>query len=198
MNLDVSRETLERLRAFEALVKKWNPRVNLVSRSSLEFLWDRHILDSLQLFSLPADRRNWVDLGSGGGFPGLVVAVCLKEHEPESQVTMVESDQRKSAFLRTAIRELDLNAKIVTSRIEDAQSLNASTLSARALAPLSKLLYFSDRHLQTTGTAVFPKGETWEKEIEDACQEWSFQWEQITSETQTSASVLVIRDIQKR
>lgn len=197
MTDDVSRETRERLTAFCELVRKWNPRVNLVSRASLTELWDRHIVDSLQLASIPENTDRWADLGSGGGFPGIVVASVLKDTTPTAQITMVESDQRKSAFLRTAIRELELNATVISKRIEQCEPLNATTLSARALAPLSDLLRFSAQHLSPDGQAIFPKGASWEKEVEDACQEWSFQYEAIKSQTDPSAAILLIRDIEK-
>ena len=138
-DLDVSRETFEKLKAFAELVRKWNPKINLVSKDSLNDLWSRHILDSVQIFELVPGPGKWVDLGSGGGFPGIVISI-LNQEERNFDVVMVESDQRKSAFLRTAIRELDLAAKVKTERIEELECLEADVLSARALADLTKLL----------------------------------------------------------
>lgn len=114
-SLDVSRETSDRLRLLADLLQKWNPKINLVSRSTLETLWDRHILDSAQIFDLvlhPVDH--WVDIGSGGGFPGLVVAILAAEKDPAQKTTLIESDQRKCAFLRTVLRETGVSATVLT------------------------------------------------------------------------------------
>ena len=115
----VSRETLARLEAYAALVAKWNPKINLVSRKSLEDLWSRHILDSAQVFALagPAPRGRWADLGSGGGFPGAVVAILAAGIGADLRVTLVESDQRKAAFLRTVSRETAVPFEVLSDRI---------------------------------------------------------------------------------
>lgn len=193
----VSRETQHDLETYCSLVEKWNPKVNLVSRASLVNLWDRHIKDSLQLLTAETDQTRWVDIGSGGGFPGLVVAIVQKTLKPDAQITLIESDQRKSVFLKTVVRELGLNAVVRAARIENVEPLNASTLSARALAPLTNLLSFAHTHLSDSGQAVFPKGSNWEKEVEIACQEWSFGLRHLKSYTDPSAAILVIRDIKK-
>lgn len=193
----VSRETQERLEAYCALVQKWNPRVNLVSKTSLKDLWSRHIEDSLQLLEVQGDRSRWVDLGSGGGFPGLVIACVLRDIQADAVISLVESDQRKAVFLRTVARELDLNVQVFADRIENVAPLMASVLSARALAPLPKLLGYAKLHLHADGQAVLPKGANWEKEVADARQEWSFECRQLNSQTDESASILVIRDIKK-
>jgi 16S rRNA (guanine527-N7)-methyltransferase len=198
VTITVSRETRQRLQAYSDLVRKWNPKVNLVSRVSLSDLWERHILDSLQLLDINTCPDRWVDLGSGGGFPGLVVAICLQETASDAVVTLVESDQRKAAFLRTVIRTLDLNATVLAQRAEDIPPLDATTLSARALAPLTKLLGYAAQHLQEDGAAIFPKGASWEKELSDASQEWCFVSQAIKSRTEPDACLLVIRDIKKR
>lgn len=195
LSLDVSRETIERLEAYVDLVKKWNPKINLVSKASLGDIWHRHILDSAQLFDLAPDSESWVDLGSGGGFPGIVLSILALERNPKGRFTLVESDQRKSAFLRTAIRELDLNAKVLAQRIEDVPPLKAQALSARALADLDILLGFGAKHLASDGTALFPKGESWEKEDRAARERWSYSCEVITSKTNPDAAVLKIKDI---
>ena len=130
-DLNVSRETFSKLEAFADLVRKWNPKINLVSKNSLDDLWQRHILDSVQVFELAEGEGHWVDLGSGGGFPGIVVAI-LNQEAQTFQVTMVESDQRKCAFLRTAIRELGLTALVKTERIEQLDGLKADLADCRA------------------------------------------------------------------
>tara|TARA_Y100000588_G_scaffold262816_1_gene277501 strand:- start:758 stop:1363 length:606 start_codon:yes stop_codon:yes gene_type:complete len=192
--LDVSRETFEKLEAFGELVRKWNPRINLVSKSSLEDLWTRHILDSVQVFNLAEGSGVWVDLGSGGGFPGIVVSI-LNQEERHFDVTLVESDQRKCAFLRTAIRELTLEASVKNERIEEVKSLNADVLSARALADLTKLLGFAELHLKPEGTALFPKGQSWQREGEEARLSWMYGLEPVPSQTNPEAAILKIKDI---
>lgn len=195
---DVSRETMDRLEVYSKLLEKWNPRINLVSRQTIPDLWARHFVDSAQIYSLaPQGFGKWVDLGSGGGFPGLVCAIISAERDPSSVFTMVESDARKSVFLRTVIRETRLNAKVISDRIEKIPPLGAQVLSARALADLDTLLHFAERHLQESGTALFPKGVSWEKEVEIASRSWLFDWEATKSETESGAVVLRIGGISR-
>ena len=194
--LNVSRETIERLEKFEEVLLKWNPRINLVSKSSLTDLWQRHIVDSVQVFTSVEDAgESWVDIGSGGGFPGIVVAIMAAERSPKTKVTLIESDQRKSAFLRTAARECGVSISVLTERIEQAVPQNADILSARAVADLDALLEFSQRHLAVGGTAVFPKGVNWKKEVDKAAQRWRFDVEPITSLTETEAVILKIKGV---
>ncbi|MEM7090996.1 MAG: 16S rRNA (guanine(527)-N(7))-methyltransferase RsmG [Pseudomonadota bacterium] len=193
--LNVSRETQERLEAFSALVTKWTPRINLISKSSITQIWDRHIVDSIQVFHTAPVGEHWVDLGSGGGFPGIVCAILALEHAPHTQFTIVESDQRKSTFLRTAIRETGVNCQVLTQRIEQAPPLKADILSARALADLTTLMEFCDRHLLPNGTAVFSKGERWKKEVDNARSQWNFTVEPITSLTESKAVLLKISGV---
>ncbi|MBK0326035.1 16S rRNA (guanine(527)-N(7))-methyltransferase RsmG [Rhodobacteraceae bacterium F11138] len=194
---DVSRETLERLKIFESLVEKWNPKINLVSRRSLNDLWNRHILDSIQVFKVAERSGDWVDIGSGGGFPGLVVAILAKEKAPDQRVTLIESDQRKCVFLRTVARETGVLCRVLSERIEQVEPQKASVLSARALADLSSLLEFAERHLDKTGTALFPKGATWKKEVEDARKSWHFDVNPISSVTEEGSVVLRITGVSR-
>jgi 16S rRNA (guanine527-N7)-methyltransferase len=195
-DLNVSRETFERLSRLVALLEKWNPRINLVSKSTLADVWVRHVQDSLQLFRLaPPSWRTWVDLGSGGGFPGLVIAILAKDKNSNAHVTLVESDQRKCAFLRTVIRELDLPASVLAQRIEDLDPLGADVISARALADLSTLLGFVVRHGGNETVSLFPKGASWEKEVRDAQAQWDFSYAHCKSETESKAVVLRIQGV---
>lgn len=191
-DLNVSRETLARLELFKILLEKWNSRINLVSRHSMQDFWFRHITDSVQVFRCISRSGNWVDLGSGGGFPGLVVAILAAEERPETQVTLIESDQRKCAFLRTAARETGVACTVLAQRIEQAEPQNADILSARALTDLSGLLDYCERHLATGGTALFPKGVTWQKEVEAARRNWQFDVDTISSKTESGAVILKI------
>src|SRR6056297_139742 len=156
--LNVSRETIERLKLYEALLHKWNPRINLVSRASLVDSWARHIEDSMQIYGLaPHSVDHWVDLGSGGGFPGLVVAIMGMDQKSPAKVTLVESDTRKCAFLRSVVRETGAPATIINDRIENITGLEADVISARALTDLSQLIGYANQHLTQSGMAIFPK-----------------------------------------
>ncbi len=194
--VDVSRETTERLQAYVALLEKWNPRINLVSKSTLADAWGRHIRDSLQIVSLaPPNWKKWADLGSGGGFPGLVVAIAANEINPRGRVVLVESDQRKCAFLRTVIRETGVDADVVSGRIESVEPLGADVISARALADLSTLLGYAERHGAKGFTGLLPKGATWEKELFQARQAWEFSCEPYRSETEEKSVILRIEGV---
>jgi 16S rRNA (guanine527-N7)-methyltransferase len=192
----VSRETYEALKAFGELVEKWNRAINLVSKSTVEDLWSRHIIDSAQLFPLiEPGVRHWVDVGSGGGFPGIVVAVLAKGLSPDLRFTLVEVDQRKAAFLREACRKLGLEAVVLSERIEDIAPLGADVLSARALAPLSGLMKIADLHMAPGGTGLFLKGGQYEAEIEAARMDWTFDITAIPSVTGSESAVLQVTRI---
>lgn len=194
--VDVSRETVQGLKTFQALVEKWNPSINLVSKSDLADLWTRHILDSAQLFALaPQTARLWCDIGSGGGFPGLVIAIIAKEKSPDMEFVLIESDKRKAVFLRQVSQSLRLPVHVSTDRIDEALPVAADVLSARALAPLSVLCGFALRHLATHGLAIFPKGANATSEVDPARQLWNFDLNMIPSKTHLGASILLLRDI---
>ena len=194
--VNVSRETIEGLEHFAALIEKWTAKINLISKGSLSDLWDRHILDSAQLLKIcPRNIHNWLDLGSGGGLPGVVVAILAKELIPMLTMTMVESDKRKSVFLRTAIRELDLNATVLNARIEKLPPERADVISARALAELDVLLALAEPHLTKNTVCLFQKGEKWEKELSKAQQSWSFQCDITKSKTQSGAIILKLGEV---
>ncbi|MDW3223695.1 MAG: 16S rRNA (guanine(527)-N(7))-methyltransferase RsmG [Paracoccaceae bacterium] len=195
-DLDVSRETLGRLEHYQLLIEKWNPTINLISKSSIRHLWDRHIWDSAQIYRYAGERPNWMDIGSGGGLPGVVVAILAKQGDPQRHVTMVESDVRKSVFLKTVIRELDLPASVVVGRIEKIAPADCDILTARALADLHQLLHFVDRHLKPSGRAIFLKGESWEEEVAAARKAWSFDLRIHKSITNPKAAILEVKDIQ--
>jgi len=193
---DVSRETNERLHIFAKLLRTWNSKINLVASSTIDDLWSRHFVDSAQLLTLaPEAFDHWADLGSGGGFPGLVIANLAQERASPPRITLVESDARKSAFLRTVLRETGVIATVMTKRVEAVPPLSASVISARALAPLSKLLQFSDRHLSQTGVALLPKGETWKKEVRDAQSAWQFSYRVDKSVVQKNSVILSVTGV---
>lgn len=191
---DVSRETQVRLTQFAALVEKWSRRINLVAPSTLPEIWTRHIVDSAQLLRLiktPIDH--YVDLGSGGGFPSIILAVLLTDSETVSKITLVESDTRKSVFLRQAARDLGLDLEVKTQRIETLEPLHADLLTARALAPMSKLASFSSLHLKSGGFALFPKGRRADEEISAMPEPHRFELRKIPSLTNPEASIVELR-----
>ncbi len=196
--LDVSRETFEALEAFVALVEKWTPAINLVSKTTVPDLWARHVIDSAQLFAFcPASATRWIDIGSGGGFPGLVIAILAKEALPSLQVTLVESDQRKATFLRQAAQSLGLSVTVLSSRIESVSPLEADVVSARALAPLGDLLQLAYGHMRHDGVALFLKGARHVVELDEARKSWRFDAIVHPSISDSAAAILEIRNINR-
>ena len=192
----VSRETYADLKSFEELVRRWSPKINLVSAKDLPNLWGRHILDSVQVWEYRGEGQVWADLGSGGGFPAIPLAIMAKHEAPDVEFILVESDQRKCAFLSTAIRNLDLKASIRRERIENLPSLQASIVTARALSDLSNLLSWSHHHLTPDGRALFMKGASWKAELDGAQLGWRFRCEVHKSFTNADAVILEIEDIE--
>lgn len=191
-----SSESYARLTAYLDLVAKWNPAINLVSAASLADGWSRHVLDSAQLV-LATDKSvgRWLDIGSGAGFPGLVVAILMEDSRPDMSVTLVESDRRKATFLSTASRELGLKTEIVCARIEQLAPAHADIISARAFAPLGRLLRDAAPHFATDGVGLFLKGEQYQAEIAQAQIEWAFQCDVIPSKTNPAAVVLKVSGV---
>jgi 16S rRNA (guanine527-N7)-methyltransferase len=193
---DVSRETVGKLLQYGELIKKWNPAINLVSKSTIPDVWDRHIVDSLQLFpALPLSATRCLDIGSGAGLPGLVLAIISAQLNQDRVFTLVESDQRKCAFLREAARALGLQVAVLNSRVEGLKPFRADVLSARALAPLSKLLAHAVVHLAPDGVCLFSKGEMFSQEIAVAKELYEFQYEVIVSKTDPNGVILKVYGI---
>lgn len=197
-SLNVSRETIERLEAYDVLLRKWNPSINLVSKSTLDQIWTRHFVDSAQLWDLaPENPTHWADFGSGGGFPGIVIAVIAAEKSPELHISLVESDVRKSAFLRQASLKLGLKTKIHAERAENLAHLGADVLSARALAPLDALMPIVEHHATKNAVALFPKGKSYESELTEAAKRWTFDVQKTTSLTDDQAVILKIEGVRR-
>lgn len=195
----VSRETWSRLESLVALLDRWNAKTNLVA--GLDDVWTRHVADSLQLLDhVPADARTYVDLGSGGGFPGLVLAIGLADH-PGARVHLVESVQRKAAFLREAVRTLHLPAEVHARRIED---LDIGTLgkidvvTARALAPLPQLCELVQPLLENGAIGLFPKGKDVNRELTQAGESWTIRATKLPSVTDTGGTILRIEQLDRR
>ncbi len=187
----VSRETIERLDRFEDLLLKWNPRINLIAKNDAGRVWERHILDSTQVFDGAVPPfGTWFDFGSGGGFPGLICAILAAERSPETKFHLVESDTRKAVFLRQATSTLALNVTIHSQRIETFDGWAADVISARALAPLAELLQLSHPHIAPETQLLFPKGRKAETELTHAKESWRFEVDRIPSLTDPEATIL--------
>jgi 16S rRNA (guanine527-N7)-methyltransferase len=196
----VSRETAERLESFIELLLSWQRTTQLVARSTLPELWTRHIADSLQLLPLAPEARTWVDLGSGGGFPGLVIACALAD-TARAQVHLVESNAKKAAFLREAIRVTRAPAAVHPLRIENfVESFRSpvDVVTARALAPLKVLLDQSFGLLERGGQGIFPKGQDVEAELTEAAKCWNMNASLVPSRTDSKGRIVIVRDLRPR
>lgn len=198
VGVSVSRETWERLVDYSQTVATWSRSISMLSSADPARLWNRHILDSAQLWPLRhRDTRLWADLGTGAGLPGVVLAIIAHQLSPDMRFHLVESDQRKAAFLRFVESRQRLGLKIHATRIEALEPLIAQTVTARALAPLPKLLGLVGRHLADGGTALLPKGENVAEELAEAKKTWCFTIKQHPSKLDSRASILQISGIGK-
>ncbi|MEZ5855675.1 MAG: 16S rRNA (guanine(527)-N(7))-methyltransferase RsmG [Hyphomicrobiaceae bacterium] len=198
----VTPETIARLEVYAATLRHWQARINLVAPSTLDDAWHRHFADSAQIASLaPATASSWVDLGSGAGFPGLVCAILRAGRAaPRPRFTLVESDQRKCAFLREVVRQTSLATlipvDILCARIEEsatrAKLTSADVISARALAPLPRLLELAAPLLGNATTALFMKGRGAEDEVAEAQRSWQFEYDVLASRTEQQARIIRI------
>jgi 16S rRNA (guanine527-N7)-methyltransferase len=187
----VSRETRERINQFVDLVLRWQKRMNLIGSDSVQTIWDRHVRDSLQLALIKPNAALWVDLGSGGGFPGLIIA-CRLADMPGGAIHLVESNQKKAAFLRHVALELTLPAIVHARRIEDViESLpQPEIVTARALAPLTTLLGYTNLLLKRGAIGLFPKGRDHPRELTEAGRDWHFSYMLHTSLTDPDARII--------
>jgi 16S rRNA (guanine527-N7)-methyltransferase len=192
----VSRETFERLQAFEQLFLKWNRSINLAAPSTLDDVWRRHILDSAQLARIAPAAMRWVDLGSGGGFPGLVLGFLLVER-PGASIDLVESNRKKASFLQSVIGQFNLPARVVAKRIDDSYALVSAPeiVTARALAALPDLLDLSAPWLAKGARALFHKGRDYRAEVEESTHRWTFDLVEHPSMTDAHGVILEISDL---
>ncbi len=196
----VSRETLHRLDRFVATLVAWQRRMNLVASSTEATLWTRHVADSLQLLALAPEARIWADLGSGGGFPGLVIA-CALAGIRGAHVHLVESNGKKAAFLHEAVRVTGVPATVHARRIEDFVKKAPDSIhvvTARALAPLPKLLALAYPLLKTGTLGLFPKGQDVERELTEAAKCWRIQASLSPSRTDPKAQIVIVRGLEPK
>ena len=195
----VSRETIERLDALVALLLKWQSKLNLVAASTLPQIWTRHIADSLQLLPLAPDARVWVDFGSGGGFPAIPIA-CAIADKPGAMVHLVESNGKKAAFLREAVRTLALPAQVHQERAEnfgDSYVETVHAVTARAFAPLKVLCDQAFPLIARGALGLFPKGQDVAAELTEAAKYWRLEASTVPSLTNPDAAIVLIRRLER-
>lgn len=195
---DVTDRVLEDFQAWHRLLLQWNAKINLVSKNAVERFWFRHALDSWQITRhVPTCNISTIlDLGSGGGFPGLALAIAAKHQPDTAEVTLVESAGKKASFLRTVIRELDLPATVKSERVETLPHEAHDIISARAFAPLPELLDYAYPFWSDATTGLFLKGQSFEEEIRQAQKKWSFVVDLIPSKTDPEARLLKLTELQ--
>ena len=196
----VSDDALARLDKYAALLSEWQSRINLVAPSTLPQLWTRHIADSLQLLRHAPDAKIWTDLGSGAGFPGIPIA-CALAQTPGAQVHLVESNGKKAAFLREAVRITAAPAQVHAERIENyGESYTGKThvVTARALAPLNSLLDQAFPFMTKGAIGLFLKGQDVEAELTDSSKRWSVEATKAKSVTDPEGCVLIVRSLKRR
>jgi len=192
----VSRETLMDLQAWGKLLARWNAKINLVAPGTLPEFWHRHALDSWQITDfVPEKAKTCLDFGSGAGFPGIALAIHAKQFEGR-KIEMVESAGKKANFLKTSIRELNLPATVSALRIESLEAKPADIITARAFAPLPKLLNYAAPFWKPDTVGIFHKGRTAKEELLQAKKTWNFDVESHMSVTDPDATILVITNLQ--
>ena len=190
-DFDVSRETLARLDDVIATLDDWRTRSNLIGPKEWPHIWTRHVGDCFQLVAHVGSDARIVDLGSGAGFPGLILAAA----QESGHVTMIESVGKKCAFLRAAIEAAALPARVVQGRVESSKAEEVDFVTARAFAPLPKLLEYAAPWLKKGATGLFLKGERWKDELTEALKVWNFAYEAIPSRDGGSGVILVVKEL---
>ena len=195
----VSRETFDRLIAFEPVFLKWAKGINLSASSTLGEIWTRHIEDSAQLAPLAPEATSWLDLGSGGGFPGLVMGFLLADR-PRGYIDLVESNRKKAGFLSAMVGQFSLPARVHARRVEELNSQfpDCQVVTARALAPLPALLDLAAPWLSKGSIALFHKGRDYRSEIQQSVQRWGFDLVEHASKTEPQGVILEIRNLRRR
>ncbi|WP_370931438.1 16S rRNA (guanine(527)-N(7))-methyltransferase RsmG [Bartonella sp. DGB1] len=203
---NVSRETYVELQQFVERVKVWSNHINLVSPNSLSQLWVRHILDSAQIFTYGMNQKQWLDLGSGGGFPGIVLAILFKNlnkninSDNQYFIHLIESNHKKVSFLHSMITEFNLPAKVIADRIENINidNKNIDVITARAVAPLDLLLKLILPLFSIDTVALLPKGKTFQDELLLAKKKFNFKYSVITSKIDNESVILKISELSSK
>ena len=192
----VSRETCDLLRLYYDMLISWNKKINLVSRKSIKTSWNRHFLDSAQLWLyLPQKANKWLDFGSGAGFPGLVIAFISKELKPDLKIVLVEKNKKKALFLNEVVNKIGLNVEILSNNVELIRPQRADVITSRAFGKLDHLLKISYKHQNKDTTALFPKGISFTEEIIISKKKWSYELERIKNIIDSNSFILKIRKL---
>lgn len=195
---DVSRETFEKLKTYERLLVEWQQKFNLVSNSTLECAWERHFLDSAQLFKfIPPNAKIMYDFGSGAGFSGMVLAIMANEKTPYLKVKLVESTGKKTLYLNEVKNQTSANVEIINQRIESLVPEKADVITSRALSSLKELFEYAHKFCSLKTTCIFPKGKKYQEEIADARKSWNFDCQVFDSEQSDEGKILVITKLSK-
>lgn len=195
---NVSRETIELLRVYEKSLHEWQTKFNLVSNASLEDAWNRHFLDSIQLFKfIPEGAKSLCDFGSGAGFPGMVLAVLAAEKTPYLKVSLIESIRKKTLYLNEVSKITGVNVEILNERIENIKSRQFDVITSRAMASLSELLNYTQKFFKKNTTCIFPKGKSYADEIAEAKRLWNFKCDVVPSEQSDEGVILIITNLSK-
>ena len=196
---NVSRETFFKLKRYESLLKEWQAKFNLVSNNSLADAWNRHFLDSLQLFKyIPTKAKKMYDFGSGAGFPGMVIAIVANEKLPNLEINLVESIKKKTLYLNTVQKELSVNVNIINDRIENLPKTHADVITSRAMCNLKNLLSYAYPLTTRNTIMIFPKGKTYRQEIDEACKVWNFDYRAEANEICSDGVILIISNLFKK
>lgn len=193
---NVSRETISKLKTYEATLKEWQNRFNLVSKNSLSDAWSRHFLDSVQLIKyVPESTKRLYDFGSGAGFPGMVLAILASEKMPNLKITLIESIKKKTLYLN-AVQELcGVNVDIINDRVENLKLPQADVITSRAMCDLTKLFSYAYKFSNKKTIMIFPKGKSFQTEIEDAKKHWAFDCKVETNEMCNEGVILVVNNL---
>ncbi len=196
---DVSCETFYQLKTYQSLLEEWQVKFNLVSSSSIKDAWNRHFLDSAQLFQyIPKEAKNMIDFGSGAGFPGMVLAIMAKEKTPYLKVVLVDSIRKKTVYLKEVAQKTNTSVDIINDRIENIPNQKFDIITSRAMTSLSDLLKYSYPFCHKGSLCIFPKGKNYALELKEAHSKWNFKCVIKASEQSEEGKILIVSNIRKK
>jgi len=200
LNYGVSRETFAKIEQFVSLILLWNKKMNLISKKTEKEIWLRHVMDSSQLIEyLPETKFSMLDIGSGSGFPGVVLAILLQQKNPEATIELVESIAKKTLYLNAVVSELDLkNTTVHNERIENGKYISPNIITARAVAVLNKLFEFTRNTVNSETELLLLKGKTYETEILEAQKHWNFRYKVYKNKYSNDGVILRVTDLRKK
>lgn len=195
----VSCETMELLTVYHDLLVEWQSKFNLVSNSSLQYAWNRHFEDSVQLYEyIPKNAVNLIDFGSGAGFPAMVLAIIAKDKTPYLNFTLVESIKKKTLYLNEVALKTGVSVNIINDRIENIKKQKYDVITSRAMTSLNDLLKYAYPFCHKQTVCIFPKGKNYSSELAEAHKTWKFKCDIKQSKVSDEGKILIITDIQKK